>query len=51
MVLLPDAGMLIPFGNWTLNLPDFPNEPSIVPTSPLAVVTCHKRQSKAETEA
>ena len=38
--LLPEAGVLTPPGNETLNLPDLPKEPSIVPTSPLAVTTC-----------
>lgn len=38
--LAPAAGGRKPPGKDTLNLPDLPNEPSMTPASPAAVVTC-----------
>lgn len=41
--LWPGAAGVMPPGKATLNLPDLPKEPSIVPVAPVSVVTCYEQ--------
>ena len=46
LLLAPAAGCATPPGKATLNLPDLPKEPSMMPCSPRAVTTCGAKHGK-----